>query len=373
MKPKSFQERLDRRRFFRSAAGAGLALSAAVNPLPSRNLPPEGELRVGLMGSDGHTSILLNSLPRIPGARLVAVARSRPQDDEGSFRRHPAFSRDTRLYSDYRELLEKEDLHVVGVCLPYYQNAQASAEAARRGIHVVSEKPAATTLEDLEGLSQAIQEGGIRYSIMLNMRTLPALRAARQAVARGWVGEPVLVSSQKSYKFGDSRPWFYRERRTYGGTIPWVGIHAIDYMRWVSGLEYRQVAACHGNKSLNRYPGCEDHAGILFRLSNAGTALCHLDYLRPGTAPTHGDDRLRIAGTEGVLELVEDGKRALLTAAGRPAEELELPPAEDFFTTFVMELRGLGTHPVSTQEALDITRVCLLARQAADTGHWVDL
>jgi len=55
-------------------------------------------------------------------------------------------------------------------------------------------------------------------------------------------------------------------------------------------------------RTLNRL-GCEDHAGLLLRLANGGTATCHLDFLRPEAAPTHGDDGLRIAGSEGVLEV----------------------------------------------------------------------
>ncbi len=56
----------------------------------------------------------------------------------------------------------------------------------------------------------------------------------RRAVEVGLVGEPILISSQKSYKYGAERPWFYKGRKTYGGTIPWAGIHALDFMRWVA-------------------------------------------------------------------------------------------------------------------------------------------
>ena len=79
-------------------------------------------------------------------------------------------------------------------------------------------------------------------------------QAAREAVQQGAIGEPILISSQKSYKYGAKRPWFYKERRTYGGTIPWVGIHALDYMKWVSGQKYTYVAAYEGNKAHPQSP-----------------------------------------------------------------------------------------------------------------------
>lgn len=363
---------MNRRTFLQAAGIAGLTLKGEL-PGSARRIEPNGLLRVGLIGSDGHTGYVLNSLSRIANARLVAFAKSRPEDDADWIRRRPAFTSETRVYDDFRELFENEELDVVGVCMPFYQNAAASMEAARRGIHVVSEKPAATTLEDLDRLTDLVKKSGIRYSLMLSMRTNRAFRAAREAVEQGMIGEPVLLYSRKSYKFGPSRPWYYRERETYGGTIPWVGIHALDSMRWASGQDYVRVAAHHGNKTLDRYPGCEDYASVLFELSNGGSAVCHLDYLRPETAPTHGDDQLRLAGTEGVVEVIETGERAVLVTRSGEPRDLELPSRIDFFETFVDELRGRGTHLVGSDEALQITRVCLRAREAADSGKWIEI
>jgi len=331
------------------------------------------KIRVGLIGNDGHVGIILRSIPRLENVFLAAFAKSRPGDDVSWLRRQPAFTKDTVIYDDYNRMLEEQELDVVGVCLPYYRNAEASIKAARRGINIVSEKPVATTLADLVALEAAVKQSGVRLSAMMNMRTGPPYQAARRAVEKGWIGEPILLYAQKSYKFGRTRPWFYKERETYGGTIPWVGIHAIDYMRWTSGQEYTRVAAHHGNKAHPGYPGCEDHAGVLFELANGGTAVCNLDYLRPEAAATHGDDRLRIAGSEGVIEVVGTKGKAYMVTANRDMRELDLPPPVDFFGSFVAELRGEGEHIIRPGEAVLLTRICLKARQAADAGKWVEL
>ena len=198
----------------------------------------------------------------------------------------------------------------------------------------MSEKPVATTLPDLQALKKAVTDSGVRLTSMMNMRCFPPYRAARKAVQAGLIGEPILLTSQKSYRFGEQRPWFYKDLKTYGGTIPWAGIHSVDYMRWASGREYRQVSAWHGNKDHHDYPGFQDHAGLLFKLDNGGTAMSNLDYLRPETAPTHGDDRLRIAGSEGVLEVLGAEDRVLLITASARQRELELPETVDFFADF---------------------------------------
>ena len=367
------QAGIDRRSFLWSAAAGGLTLAVSDDARTARKVSRDSVIRVGLVGREGHPGDILNSLVKLPKVELAAYAKSGPRDDVGWIRDHPSFARQTRVYPDFHEMMDKEDLHVVGVFMPYYQNAGVSIQAAEKGIHIISEKPAATTLEDLERLESAIRRSGVRYSILLAMRAMPIFQAARSAVQQGLIGEPILLYSQKSYKWGLERPSFYNERRTYGGTIPWVGIHCIDYMQWVSGQEYTRVAAHHGNRVHSSSPGCEDHAGLIFTLANTGTALANLDFLRPESAPTHGDDRLRIAGKEGILEVLDiEGRATIMNDKGKMGN-LPLPPPVDFFGSFVAELRGEGNHLVSNREAISITRVCLKARDAADRGEWVAL
>ena len=54
---------------------------------------------------------------------------------------------------------------------------------------------------------------------MLGMRMEPRFQAIRREIAAGTIGEPILATAQKSYKFGESRPDFYRDEGMYGGSI----------------------------------------------------------------------------------------------------------------------------------------------------------
>jgi len=204
------------------------------------------------------------------------------------------------------------------------------------------------------------------------MRLDPPYRAIRRSIEGGDIGEPVLATAQKSYKFGKSRPEFYRSKSRYGGTIPWVGIHAIDYIHYTTGLDYIRVAALQGNKCHPDYPGVEDHAGILFEFNNGGTGVLNLDFLRPEAAPTHGDDRLRIMGSEGALEIKDGGKRVeIITAAG--PRDIVLPAAKPFFADFVAELRGESKHILAPEEPFEMTRIALLARESAEKKQIITL
>lgn len=329
-------------------------------------------LRIGQIGTDGHQNMVLNGIAKIAGAQLVACAKGHSGDTLEKVKKHPAFSDQTQVYDDYQHMLDQEQLDLVSICRPYSLNAEAAIAAANKKIDIVCEKPVATTLKDLNLLEQAVSANQIRLTAMFGMRLSPAFRAAKKAVEAGLIGQPILATGQKSYKFG-TRPDFFKKRETYGGTIPWVAIHAVDYTRWVAGLEYTQVAALHGNLNHPDYPECEDQGGILFRFNNGGTAIVNLDYLRPSTAPTHGDDRLRIAGTEGVIEVTDCGTRTHLIREGEAPRDLPLEPEEDFLVNLYQERIGEAKHIVGPDEAIKVTRICLVAREAADTQQIITL
>ena len=329
-------------------------------------------LRIGQIGTDGHQNMVLNGISQIEGAQLVACAKGHEGDSLDKIKKHTAFTSQTQVYDHFEDMFEKEELDLVSICRPYSLNAEAAIAAAQKGIDIVSEKPVATTIEDLDTLEQAVLNHQVRLTAMFGMRLSPAFRAAHKAVSEGLIGQPILATGQKSYKFG-TRPDFFKKRETYGGTIPWVAIHAIDYTRWVAGLEYTQVAALHGNLNHPTYPGCEDQGGVLFRFENGGTAMINLDYLRPSTAPTHGDDRLRIAGTEGIIEVTDCGTRTHLIREGEAPRDLPLLAEEDFLVNLYQERIGKAQHIVGPDEAIKVTRICLLARQAADTQQILPL
>ena len=75
-------------------------------------------------------------------------------------------------------------------------------------------------------------------------------------------------------------------------------------MSWVSGLRFRQVAAFHGRIGSELIKETENHASLLLELSNGGSATARLDYLRPETTPTHGDDRFGWPAPKEFLKLV---------------------------------------------------------------------
>ena len=325
--------------------------------------------RIAAIGSSGHSCALLEELPRLDNADLVAYAPGHEGEEMWAPGRSGAETRDTRRFEDWRAMLDEVEPDVLIVDTRFDLHAEVALAGAEHGCHLLVEKPLALDLDQLAALERAVGAAKVQCIAMFDARFRPEMVAARAAVAQGRIGEPLLVSAQKSYRLG-RRPRFYSARETFGGTMVWVTIHAIDFVRHVAGLDYTWVSASHTKRGNRDHGELEAVTACLLQFENGGSAVIHTDYLRPDGAPSHGDDRLRLAGTDGVLE-VSGGRASLLGAAGE--ETLEgvrvTAPLSDFLDCIQRD----GAGRVTTADSFYVTRVALEARRAADTGETVAL
>ena len=268
------------------------------------------------------------------------------------------------LSLDPEALFERCDAVVVNTV--FAKNAELARRALERGLHVYAEKPAATEFSALSALERTARASSALYFSMLTLRYDPWFATAWRLCREGAIGEPRLVTAQKSYKLG-TRPAFYADRALYGGTIPWIGIHIIDLTLWLTGLPCERVTARHSRVGNGGNGTMEATSAVTMTLSGGVEAQLHTDFLRPESAPTHGDDRIRIAGTRGVLE-VRENRVWLADPARSGAEPLPLDPVDAIFDDFLL----LAEHPERRTafhagiDAFAATRTALEARDDAD-------
>ena len=326
-------------------------------------------IKIGLIGLDGHQGSVLNTIAGSSELRLAAVSSERKDALDG-MRGSKAANPQTNFYSDWEEVLEKEKLDILCVCSTNDQHAEQIRAGAERGLHICSEKPLTTTLEDLEATRKAVAKAGVKLTMLLTMRFTAPYLCAKKIVAAGLIGEVCLATAQKSYKLGNRTEWM-RCRRTFGGTIPFVGIHAMDLIRWTSGREFVECMAYHGNTGHPDMREMEDQASVLLKLDNGGSATTRIDYCRPAAAGTHGDDRLRLAGAKGGVEVMSNEVTLITESQGltKPA----MPPEQDLFADFVASIKGEKEHMISAEDCFRMTEVTIKARQAADNGRIVKL
>jgi predicted dehydrogenase len=337
----------------------GVALAAQAAETTIVRLPQK--VRLAIIGIEGHISEILEPLDRLPDVELVAVQDQSRALVEQVRGKHPS----ARAYSDWHELLDREKLDMVGVCGTNGERAEILIACAQRKLHIVAEKPLAITVADLERVKQAVAESGVRLTMLISMRFESHYQALKQIVDSGVIGEVAQMAAQKSYKLGE-RPEWMLHRSTFGGTIPYIGIHMVDLMRWTSGRELVETVSVEGRVGFPRLGEMENTTATIFRLDNGGTAALHMDYFRPDTASTWGDDRLRLAGTRGVVEYQAATGVTLVTDKHPPRTITELPPNGSLFIDFVSSIYKGSPLVLGLKEIYRVNEIVLAARDAGD-------
>ncbi len=322
------------------------------------------------IGLKGHQGTCLGEIAKRPDARLVAVYDDEPGNLRGAAKL-PGATADTLITPNLDEVMAKRDVNVAILAEDNLSRGRNLIECARRGWHLCAEKPLALSLDELGRVRQAVTEAKVHLTMLLTMRFEAPYRAMRQAIADGLIGQPLNLSGQKSYKRGN-RPAWQKDPKTFGATIPYIGVHPIDLLHFVTGCRFRRVTALAHNAGLPGSGQIDESCAVLLETTDGAVASVRLDYLRPDKAPSHGDDRLRVAGDKGVIEVI-DGKVNLITADAAPSV-LPTTPPPSLFGQFLDSLADGGpAHDISADECFQITEVVLRAQEAAKRGTWVDV
>lgn len=163
-------------------------------------------------------------------------------------------------------------------------------------------------------------------------------------------------------------PASFAQRDTYGGTIGWVGIHALDMIRYITGRQFTSAAAMQSNFAHRDFGDCEDNCVLIFGLDNGGHATVSVDIFRPEASPTWGDDWIRIVGTKAVIEANGTANFCnLLTEAGE-LKNLGLGEPDKTYYQFISRLIQGGNNREISEDSFMLTYACLCARDAADKG-----
>ncbi|MBC8105589.1 MAG: Gfo/Idh/MocA family oxidoreductase [Anaerolineae bacterium] len=322
--------------------------------------------RVGFIGARGHTHYVFSGLERMPNVRLTVLADGAPDCPVAPVAKWCAEHRhEPEMYPDWRDMLDRAKPQAVVVCGPFEQRTTMAIEAIERGIHVFVEKTAALTFEDLEKLRAAHRaHPSVHLACMMGHRYEPGIYTAAKLIREGAIGDVRLFNARKSYKLG-KRDAFYSSRDTYGGTILWVGSHAIDWILWMSGQRITSVFASHSADHNDNNGTMERSAACLFELTNGAIATASLDLFRHANAPTHGDDWIRVVGTAGTIE-AKSGAVTLINANNDGGKPVEVACDRQIFVDFIQGIEGVRSPLIDAAQTLALTEACLIARQSAD-------
>lgn len=337
------------------------------------------EFRIGLIGLTGRPGIVLDAIPNISGARLIAFAltdgdwlpktgsRKHVQvlSESGYF---PLFHKDTNIYETYQEMFANEDLDIVASCLPNGLNVYASMAAARKGCHVISEEPLALGSKSLATLESVVDETKVHISTLCEMRVCSGVVAMRQAIAGGLIGEPILAFAQRFCRPKEEQTLLHGQPQPLVGTTPWMGLDGLDCISYTTGLEITQASALQSNKT-DAISGSHQTTGILVKFLNGGTGIVSVHYLESKASPKESSTRLRITGTKAAIEMT--GAQVKLLTPNHPPKEMPLSQRRSSFESFATFLRGGGSHVMTTDETFRVAHAALIADRAVKEGRVV--
>ncbi len=338
---------------------AALPAAAATVKLPQKT-------RVALIGLDGHPTEVTKPLRELPDVEMVGLYDPEPKTI-AQFQKNPRLAGAKTYTADWRKMVDETKPDVVGVCNANSLHAAIIVECLARGIHVIGEKPIATEPEDLERVRKAVESSKAKFTAMLPMRFSGPYQALRNIVRSGEIGEVIQMDGQKSYRVSDRPAWFY-QRATYGGTMPWIGIHMLDLMIYTTGRDFVETHGFQNHLGSPNTGDTENISATTFKLDNGGVALLRLDYLRPKNASSHGDDRLRLAGAKGIAEYMEATGVTIVSDSRKPERLSSLPAERSLFGEFLDHIYNGKAEPIPWKEILRGHQVALAAREAMETG-----
>lgn len=350
---------------------------------------PDGPLRGALLGCGSIAPFHLRAWAQIPGVEIVALAnrtRSKAEALAGEFGIAAA-----HVYGDYRELLDREPLDFVDIATAPSVHREQVLAAAAHGVHVLCQKPFATSPQEAGAMIAACRAAGVRCVVNENWRWRSWYRQLAAMLAAGTIGVPRYARFQYHADMllpgaaGELPPLLqvqpYTARLPRLIVLEW-GIHLLDVLRFLFG-EVGSVYARMGRVS--RLVAGEDWAVMALQFRSGVTGVVDISWVSAIPQErrlTRGNlDPLVVEGEAGTIELnpYEGDVFVISTAQGterRPAHPGQTP-AEAYQASYVAAQQNfvdcLRSGKPSESEATENLKTLAIAWAAGESSDRNDV
>lgn len=228
---------------------------------------------------------------------LTAVADINPAKIEAI---KPKLKGDVKFYSDYKQMLADGVCDAVLVAVPHYDHPSIVIECLNRGIHVITDKPAAVYTKQVEEMNAAAEKSKALYGMMFNQRTNCLYRKMKEIIAAGGIGELqrvnwIITDWFRTQKYYDSGSWRATWKGEGGGVLINQCPHQLDLVQWVVG---EMPVSVNGFCKYGKWHDVEveDEVTAYFEYKNGASGVF---ITTTGEAP--GTNRFEVSGTKGKL------------------------------------------------------------------------
>jgi predicted dehydrogenase len=264
-----------------------------------------------------------------------------------------AHDRNQRLADDYgvpyvrdvERALRDFDVQVAIVSPEAERHSELSVRAATAGKHVVQDKPLATSRRQADELVVAIERSGVKF-LMWNRSYLPAVVHARDQIAAGAVGQPLMVhvdfyfakdaGPPKGTPNAAEQPGWYDFQiaahvdgsdggvgHVAMGELQIEGIYPLAYIRSLLGADVRRVFARTSSHFHQIYldNGIEDLATVTLEMEGGAVGSLALGRIGAASHPSGGEIKIHVVGTDGALVISEARPELGVYYRDQPAKE----------------------------------------------------
>ena len=260
-----------------------------------------GKVRVLLIGAAFSADLHAEGYARCGDiAELVAIcdkdtSRIKTLADRYGFK-------DYAVYDDMFKAIEEVDCDVVDICLPNFLHHDAALAAFKKGRHVISEKPLATTVEDAKEMLDAAEAAGKKLYYAEDWLFAPALNRALEVIDEGAIGKPMFVRARECHN-GSHSPFAQTIKFCGGGSMVHLGVHPVCFMLALKNNRWTEVVAMTSgggeNNLRHKTMEGEDWGAALMRFEDGTTALLEANYVSEGGM----EDVIDFYGDQGCLHV----------------------------------------------------------------------
>jgi UDP-N-acetyl-2-amino-2-deoxyglucuronate dehydrogenase len=270
-------------------------------------------MRIGIIGGGNISETHARAAASIPDVEVVAFHGG---NRERTARLAAQFN--GVVYEDLDRFLDHDPaIDIVAIGSPSGRHAEQGIAAARRGIHVLVEKPLDITTERADELIAAAEEAGVKLGVFFQDRLHPAVVEIRSMIDSGRLGSPVMISGRVKWH---RPPEYYAQSRWRGtwaldggGALINQAIHTVDLVQWLFGA----IARVYGTTATRVHDiEVEDTAAAVVEFTSGA-----LGTIEAATSVFPGyDRRLEVTGSEGTVVLEHDRlERVNLRSGGSSA------------------------------------------------------
>ncbi len=293
-----------------------------------------------------------------------------------------------KVYSDWREMLEREQPGVVSVCLPNVMHREVTLAALEAGAHVLCEKPLATSVVEAREMFEAARSAGRILMAAQHLRFSAEARAIKRVIDGGALGEIYHAEANALRRLGIPT-WgvFHQKAQSAGGPLFDIGVHILDQTLWLMGNPRPARVSAVTQQRFGRRPeiaaifrnawdperfDVEDFGVAFVRFENGGDLL-----LRASWA-AHIAEREQfgsfIAGTEGGVTTNPPALFHLRDGVLANEEFRHLQPRNTYEVqarAFLAAVRGEREPDVREEETMNVQRILNAAYRSAEEGREV--